>query len=569
VNKALLTGRLLIMPLVNTIAASLFKNVAGCKLFAAPTPEFPFGMPYMCADKESIDYISTLYLYHMLKWLVIGTVAYFGKKYSKQIVVVSCATAGGILMSSSLGQLVTMMIRISATDPLEAADAGPQVTQIFSFVYYVLVVFGSMSQFMMRGYADKLDAQDSAYKKVGSTAAFAGQVGKMIKDAPDPDLKAELQNVQVEVNSFVDAAIAQVELSMSEISPIPNFSRQFMARRLKEALDKEKEGGGMPTKIWDHFYVKFDPTNTASGEALKTLNKKIWALKVRLPKGKGEGAVDEDGLVSMRTYHEILLNQYALPVEKLKGGELLFKNQVLPVIWLKFLPLPHKGLNEKHGLGKDIKKTICQPPWMWLSMFVAGPPIRNYFVFSPCGFVWAYPLIKFDLFILYVQYSGRTSFQHFDAIMSNFICYRMTKKAGIMAKQKTKKFTGKFDKMSKQASDAGAIGGSSTTGPNAADLTPDMPAVPGAGMLDVAQNSVGGDSQMKEDPKVTKYKGLLEELKKTQGEELEGQAATFEEQKKELLAAIAASPAAASSGAAPAPATAPVAEPPLAPDAVR
>jgi len=534
INKALLTGRLLIMPLVYSIAASMFKSYAGCQLFAAPTPEFPFGMPYLCNDKGNFNYVSSLYLYHAMKWVVIGAIAYYGKKYSKQIVVVSCATSGATLMCSSIAQFITMLLRLNATDLLAAADVGPQVNDYATIAYYILIVLGSMSQFMMRGYADALSDLDKAQKKIGTVNGFSKKMPQIIKDAPEESVKTRLKRVHAKVNSFVDGAVAEAELAMAEISPIPNISRRFMARRLKEQL--ANEDGGTLSTVWEHFYVQFDPTNTASGEALKTLNKKIWALKVRPPKGRCEGQLDEDGLVTMRAYHELLLSIYDTPVEKLPGKALLFKNQVLPVIWLKFLPLPHKGLNEKHGLGKDIKKTICQPPWMWLSMFVAGPPIRNDFVFSPCGFVWAYPLIKFNLAVHYVQYSSKTAAHHFDAFLSLFICYRIAKRNALEAKAKAKKMSAKFNKMSAKVNDAGAVGGGfSGVAPAAPEGDALEPDAPGMSMLDVAQSGAGGSSQLIDDPKVIKIKEEMEALKKAHAEELARRAEVFEEEKKALL----------------------------------
>lgn len=50
-NKALLTGRLLIYPIIEYAAVMLFERLAECKLFGAVSDEFPFGEPGLCRDK--------------------------------------------------------------------------------------------------------------------------------------------------------------------------------------------------------------------------------------------------------------------------------------------------------------------------------------------------------------------------------------------------------------------------------------------------------------------------------------------------------------------------------------
>jgi len=342
--------------------------------------------------------------------------------------------------------------------------------------------------------------------------------------------------------------VAHVELNMSEISPIPGPSRRLMASLFRTQLEKEALGGGMTSKLWEHFYFKLDPTNTVIDRT--KINKQIWATKVRMPKTPGKDyPFDELGFCTMRQYHEILIANLEKQVEDGKGRENLFRNQVIPMIWLKCVPFPHKGISERYKLGKLDKsglRSTLKKPKEWLVPMIIGPHFRNYFVFNPIGFLWSYPLIKFNLFILFIQYTTKTPAQVLDGILSNFICYRGAKAAGIMVKQKTAKvaaFAAKVsDGVDKVADATGKperrMSKSSTT-----SAVPDLSATDS--FTDVSQASAGGASDMSNSREqqivdLKKKLGSLvqagDDLKKAHEEEKVKMQEAFEAEKKAFMA---------------------------------
>jgi len=417
VNKALLTGRLLIMPLVFSISSSMFQSVSHCQLFAAPTEEFPFGQPYLCDDKFSGNYLLSLYSYHGLKWLVIFAITYFSGQYEQQIVVLSSAVSGASLMSSSYSMVVTMLRRLQAANLLEARNIGPEVQSQATIIYYVLVVLGSLSQFMMRDYVAALGDQEAIHEELGVFKGIGKQVKKMLKDmTADENLKKDLMLMKGKTGSLIDGTIAKMELFMADLSPIPNPSRKLMAYRLQAQL---KSGGSMPTALWERMVTKLDPDGDAADRS--AFNEKIWKMKVKMPKvdGQTEYGTDENGMISMKGYHEALIDKYSKACDAIPGRETLFKNQILPLIWPKVLRFPYGSYTEDYQLGH------CEwAPFRWFVVMIVGPAFKNYFLFNPIGFLWCYPLIKFNLFIMYLQFSGKSASQHFWAFMRIFPCYR-------------------------------------------------------------------------------------------------------------------------------------------------
>jgi hypothetical protein len=191
-NKALLTGRLLVMPFIESIAVHLFTSYAGCELFGAPTEEFSFGTPELCRDKYHISYLASLYIYHGCQWLVIVVTGYLGLKYGPIVMIVSCALSGSTLtLTANITLARTILNYIGWSNSLTTINN--LFTQYGTIANYVLMFLGILSMLTIRGFVKEMKKQEVIKKDILKMLGFKGTLENVAATAPNkPELKADL-----------------------------------------------------------------------------------------------------------------------------------------------------------------------------------------------------------------------------------------------------------------------------------------------------------------------------------------------------------------------------------------
>jgi len=246
-------------------------------------------------------------------------------------------------------------------------------------------------------------------KEIQTQIAFEKVVSDAAKGAPDPQLKKDFEELNTKVVGYTEGLVAKDELNISEIAPLTGFERMLKARSIRLALKEgaETSGSGVPSRMWTYKYGTIDPTNVKNP---KVNNKSIWQMRVQMPRDeaskKKSYPIDDDGCVSMRAYHELLLANYSKGIQEFPGGDLYFKNRIVPIIWPSCMKFNYpRGQyeddpNEVYNLGKcNIK--------MPFYVFVAGPKIRNRAVMNYVAMLWMMPLTRLNTMMMELQYSLR------------------------------------------------------------------------------------------------------------------------------------------------------------------
>lgn len=450
-NKSLLTGRLLVMPFIESMAVMLFDKWGKCTLYGQPSEEFPFGEPggeggQFCRDKYDLSYLGALYIYHGAQWLVILTTGYLGTKYGPIVMIVSCALAGATLtLDANLVLAQTILKKLG--DPEDLTMVNTYFTQYGAIANYVLVLLGCFSMLTIRGFVSEMKKQEHIKKDILKMLAFKTSLKAVEATAPDvPELKKDLKEMQEKSGGYVESMIAKDELDFAQIWPLGMHHRKKLAKKIRKKLepDYEEKGGRMSSQMWDHKLHGLDPDGTAFSQ--KAFNKQIWKMKVKMPIEEDAEKLgityDADGCMTMRAYHELLASYYDHSVEDpfFEGQALLFKNRFFPILWPACCKFP-AGLikarekigdfnnpNKKYNLGKK-----CWPP---LRGIVVGPAIKNKMMNNRFSMMWFKPLISLNIAVMNLQYSPFSPWQIIDNKLNKFALYRGMKnlrKKGLMA----------------------------------------------------------------------------------------------------------------------------------------
>jgi len=439
VNKSLLTGRLLIMPLLGVFATTMFKRFAECEAFGGPTEEFPFGEPLGCMDRTTDEYILALYLFHGAKWLLLAVIAYIGSKHAQEVLILSSALSGSVLFTTSMVQFLFMYLRLY--DAENFGTIGPLIVSYTTIFTYAMTGVGVMSQLLIRRYTGQVRKLEGTKKKIQTQIAFEKDISEMVKQAPDEEMKKELAQLAAKVQGYTEGLVAQDELDISCLNPMTNFERFFKARAIKASLgsNAEEKCPQIASRIFTFKYNRIDPNDEKSP---KVNCRAIWKMRVQMPRdpdSKKKYKCDDDGCLSIRDYHELLASNYNKGVEEFPGGDLLFRNRMMPIIWPSCIKFnwPRSDYetvpNSKFNLGKCSFK----PPIPGFHIFVGGPKIRNALIMNYIAMLWMVPLTRLNVGIMELQYSLRpTSVIVKSYLYRNSVVYRTYRQATIKV-QKT------------------------------------------------------------------------------------------------------------------------------------
>ena len=429
-NKGLLTGRLLIYPVIEWLAAYLFERFAECKLFGATTDEFPFGTPTLCKDKFNISYLASLYIYHGLKWLVIATVAFVGQKFYREILIVSCALSGATLQTASMSQMMLLLLRwwdaywkVRGYDTGRAAQGSVLVATYATIVYYVLTMIGCLSMLTIRQYVEEIRKAEQVKKDIINNLGFRKIVDSAMGQTQDPKIKGDLRHVKKRAMELCEALVAKDEMELAEIYPLFRGTRKKKAKKLRKQLKENREKDErISSMMFEHKRIAIDEI-AEKGAAIQ--NKVIWTRAIEMPQDKEsktekgytfDKGPDGENLTTMTmdAYHEHLASIYDNPVDKIRGQKFLFQNRIIPVLWPQMCKWPKKWKrdaeneldpNTEFGLGQGSCMKRCCPP---LRFFFAGPVFKNYLLLSRVGKWILMPMNALNLWVMSMQYSTRS-----------------------------------------------------------------------------------------------------------------------------------------------------------------
>lgn len=420
-NKGLLTGRLMIYPVIEYMAAYLFENYAGCQLFGNPTAEFPFGMPMMCRDKYGMSYIASLYIYHGLKWAVIVFVTFVGAKFSNQILILSCALSGAALQTSSLSQMMLLLLRTwdaywssQGYDTGRLAQGTQMVTLYSNAVYYFLTMIGCLSMLTIRRYVTEVQTAEKVKKDIIANMEFRKITESAIAATTDGVTKKMLGEVKQRSRDLMETLVVRDELEMSEIYPLFPGSRNKLAKKLRKQLEPEwkAQNNRITSKMFEH---KRRTTDGLPLEAARA-NKIIWEQKIVMPSDKDSLEKKykcDDGpfLTNIDDYHMRLIENLEKKVDDPSVGQaFLFKNRILPIPWPQACKWPWKrdvenesDPNADYKLGEEGHK--CWPP---IRFVIGGPVIKNRLFTSRLGKWILGPMSALNIWVLEMQYSTQS-----------------------------------------------------------------------------------------------------------------------------------------------------------------
>lgn len=134
------------------------------ELFGQVNEEFAFGTPEKCADKYSVSYLGSLYIYHGCQWMVIFLTGYLGSKYGPLIMILSCALSGATLtVTANLTLARTILTYIGWSKTLGKINI--LFTNYGTVAIYIVTILGCLSMLMIRGFVKEMKKQE-AIKKV-------------------------------------------------------------------------------------------------------------------------------------------------------------------------------------------------------------------------------------------------------------------------------------------------------------------------------------------------------------------------------------------------------------------